>query len=174
MNWGVKFNALSKLPKIEMPVQKGPNCVGDELARFKRGELHSGKGGKIVTDSKQAKAISLSVCGQSKYSEKLQSLGFSADVADEVVAMFAEIDWEKQFQTGKGPGPEKEDNYHTGTPKTVSLGQGMIAKTGVKGNLGKQKVNTESEMLSGVALPKGPANPQGGSSKDVQGLRQLG
>jgi len=40
--------------------------------------------------------------------------------------------------------------------------------------LGKQKVNTESEMLSGVALPKGPGNPQGGSSKDVQSLRQLG
>jgi hypothetical protein len=88
--------------------------------------------------------------------------------------LFGETDWQNQFETGKGPGPEKESNYHTGTPKTVSLGQGMIAKTGVKGNLGKQKVNTESEMLSGVALPKGPGNPQGGSSKDVQGLRQLG
>ncbi len=87
--------------------------------------------------------------------------------------LFGEIDWQKQFETGMGPGPEKEDNYHTGTPKTVSLGQGMISKTGVKGDLGKQKVNTESEMLSGPALEKGPGNPQGGSSKEVFGLRAL-
>jgi hypothetical protein len=88
--------------------------------------------------------------------------------------LFGEIDWEKQFKTGKGPGPEKEGNYETGTPKSVSLGQGRISRTGVKGDNGKQKVNTESEMLSGVALPKGPANPQGGSSKEVFGLRALG
>lgn len=88
--------------------------------------------------------------------------------------LFGEIDWQKQFKTGQGPGPEKEGNYDTGTPKSVSLGQGMLAKTGVKGKLGKQKVNTESEMLSGVALPKGPANPMSGSSKDVQGMRMLG
>ena len=43
-----------------MPVRKGPNCVGDELRRFKKGELHSGKSGKVVTDPKQAKAIALS------------------------------------------------------------------------------------------------------------------
>ena len=88
--------------------------------------------------------------------------------------LFGEIDWGKQFKTGKGPGPEKEGNYNTGTPKSVSLGQGRISKTGVKGDNGKQKVNTEAEMLSGVALPKGPANPQGGSSKEVFGLRMLG
>jgi len=89
--------------------------------------------------------------------------------------LFGEIDWQKQFKTGKGPGPEKEGNYDTGTPKTpASLGQGMIAKTGVKGDNGKRKVNTESEMLSGVALPKGPANPMAGSSKEVFGLRALG
>jgi hypothetical protein len=29
-------------------------------------------------------------------------------------------------------------------------------------------------MLSGPALPKGPGNPQGGSSKEVFGLRMLG
>ena len=88
--------------------------------------------------------------------------------------LFGEIDWQKQFETGMGPGPEKKDNYDTGTPKSVSLGQGRISKTGVKGDNGKRKVNTEAEMLSGVALPKGPANPMAGSSKDVQGLRQLG
>jgi hypothetical protein len=73
-----------------MPVHKGKDCVGEEMSRFKKGELHSGKGGKVVTDLRQAKAISLSACGQSKYSEVLQSMGFPADVADEVTAMFAE------------------------------------------------------------------------------------
>lgn len=100
--------------------------------------------------------------------------GFSTQSLQNVQEML-EIDWQKQFKTGKGPGPEKEGNYDTGVPKTpASLGQGMISKTGVKGNLGKQKVNTESEMLSGPALEKGPGNPMGGSSKDVQGMRKLG
>jgi len=88
--------------------------------------------------------------------------------------LFGEVDWQKQFETGMGPGPEKKGNYDTGTPKSVSLGQGRISKTGVKGDNGKQKVNTEAEMLSGVALPKGPANPMAGSSKEVFGLRALG
>ena len=88
--------------------------------------------------------------------------------------LFGEIDWQNQFETGMGPGPENKDNYDTGTPKSVSLGQGRISKTGVKGDNGKRKVNTESEMLSGVALPKGPANPMAGSSKEVFGLRALG
>ena len=73
-----------------MPVHKGKDCVGEEMSRFKKGELHSGKGGKVVTDPRQAQAIALSACGQSKYSEVLQSMGFPADVADEVTAMFAE------------------------------------------------------------------------------------
>ena len=102
--------------------------------------------------------------------------GFSTQSLQDVQEMlYAEIDWQKQFETGKGPGPEKPGNYDTGIPKTpASLGQGRISKTGVKGDNGKRKVNTESEMLSGVALPKGPANPQGGSSKEVQGMRMLG
>jgi hypothetical protein len=174
-----------------MPVQKGPDCVGDELRRFKKGELHSGKSGKVVTDQKQAKAIALSACGQSKYSEVLQSMGFPASVADEVTAIFAESlvkaskhssssasfeepDWQRNFETGKGPGPEKKENYKTGKKEGVSPTKAEIGKTGAKGDQGKQKVNTESEMLSGVALPKGPGNPQGGSSKEVFGLRMLG
>ena len=56
----------------------------------------------------------------------------------------------------------------------MSLGQGRISKTGVKGDNGKRKVNTESEMLSGPALEKGPGNPMAGSSKEVFGLRMLG
>jgi hypothetical protein len=141
---------------------------------FSKGQLHSGKSGKVVTDPKQAKAIALSACGESKYSEVLQSMGFPADVSEEVVAMFAEVDWAKQFRTGIGPGPQKSDNYKTGKKEGVSPTKAEIGKVGPKGDMGKQKVNTESEMLSGPALPKGPGNPQGGSSKEVYGLRALG
>lgn len=141
---------------------------------FSKGQLHSGKGGKVVTNPKQAKAIALSACGESKYSEVLQSMGFPASVSDEVTAMFAEIDWQKNFETGKGPGPENPGNYHTGIVYKPGRGQLPISKTGVKGDLGKRKVNNDAEMLSPVAYPKGPGNPQGGSSKDVQGMRQLG
>ena len=157
-----------------MPVQKGPGCVGREMELFHKGQLHSGKSGKVVTNPKQAKAIALSACGESKYSEVLQSMGFPADVSEEVVAMFAEVDWAKQFRTGKGPGPEKEDNYKTGKVEGVSPTKAQIGKVGPKGDMGRQKVNTESEMLSPVAYPKGPGNPQGGSSKEVFGLRMLG
>jgi hypothetical protein len=34
--------------------------VGDALHEFKRGDLHSGKGGPVVTSKKQAIAIGLS------------------------------------------------------------------------------------------------------------------
>jgi hypothetical protein len=34
--------------------------VGDAMHEFKRGDLHSGKGGPVVTDRKQAIAIGLS------------------------------------------------------------------------------------------------------------------
>jgi hypothetical protein len=73
-----------------MPVSKGPDCVGEEMSRFKSGDIHSGKGGKVVTDSKQAKAIALSACGDSKYAEMLQSMGYTEETAKEVAAMFAE------------------------------------------------------------------------------------
>jgi hypothetical protein len=139
---------------------------------FSKGQLHSGKSGKVVTNPKQAKAIALSACGESKYSEVLQSMGFPADVSEEVVTMFAEIDWAKNFQTGKGPGPQEDDNYHTGMTTKKGRGQLRIGKG--PGDMGKLKVNSDSEMLSPVAYPKGPANPQGGSSKEVFGMRALG
>jgi hypothetical protein len=157
-----------------MPVQKGPGCVGREMELFHKGQLHSGKSGKVVTDPKQAKAIALSACGESKYSEVLQSMGFPADVSEEVVAMFGEIDWGKQFKTGKRPAPENPENLHTGEVYARSPASARISKTGVKGDDGKLKVNSDSEMLSPVAYPKGPANPQGGSSKEVYGMRALG
>jgi hypothetical protein len=40
--------------------------VGKVMREFKKGELHSGKGGKIVKNPKQAIAISLSVSGLGK------------------------------------------------------------------------------------------------------------
>lgn len=155
-----------------MPVRKGPDCVGDELRRFKAGKLHSGENGPVVTDKKQALAVALSACGKSKYSERLQSLGYSEEVANEVERLFAEVDWQKQFETGQN-GPEKEENYKTGQKYSKGF-LARLAKTGVKGDGGKLKVNDDSSMISGPALPKGPANPQGGSSKDVTGMRQLG
>ena len=171
-----------------MPVHKGPDCVGEELGRFKSGDMHSGKGGKVVTDSKQAKAIALSACGQSKYAEKLQSMGYSEEVSEQVASMFAESfltnskkssstpsfeepDWKRQFKDGKGPGPENPENYHTGMSKKKGRGQ---LKIGIGPGDGWKQKDTESEMLSGPALPKGPGNPQGGSSKEVFGMRALG
>ena len=73
-----------------MPVHKGPDCVGEEMRRFKKGEMHSGKSGKVVTDRKQAQAIALSACGQSKYAETLMSIGYPEEVAAEVAEIFAE------------------------------------------------------------------------------------
>jgi len=153
-----------------MPVVKGEGCVASEMKRFGRGELHSGKGGKVVTDPKQARAIALSACGESKYSEQLQSMGFPASVADEVVELFAEMDWAKQFRTGKGPGPEEKNNYDTGISHPKGPAQWEAGKG--KGNMGKMK--EESGMIAGPALPKGPGNPQGGSSKSVNGMQMLG
>jgi hypothetical protein len=101
--------------------------------------------------------------------------GFSTEALASVEQLlYGEIDWKNQFKTGKGPGPQNPENYHTGLSKKKGRGQLLISKTGVKGDLGNLKVNSDSEMLSGPALEKGPGNPMSGSSKDVQGMRQLG
>jgi hypothetical protein len=159
------------------------------MRRFAKGELHSGKGGKIVTSAKQARAIAMSACGESEYAEILQSMGYSEEIANQVVSMFAEsmvkaskksstspsfeeMDWQKEFETGKAPAKENPENYHTGVTTKKGRGQLRIGKG--PGDMGKLKVNSDSEMLSPVAYPKGPGNPQGGSSKEVQGMRMLG
>jgi hypothetical protein len=149
-----------------MPVKKGKNCVGDEMSRWKAGNLHSGENGPVVKSRKQALAIAISEC---KHSERLQSLGFSEEVADRVAEMLdfsnSNLDWTKQFEDGVGPG--KNTHPDVG-PADRKHPKELVPKGG---NLPKQE---EPEMLSGPALPKGPGNSQGGSSKDVQGLRMLG
>jgi hypothetical protein len=77
------------------------------MHRFKAGKLHSGTGkkdskGAKVKDRKQAIAIALSACGKSKYAEKLMAIGYSETTANQVTELlFAELDWEDQFETGK-------------------------------------------------------------------------
>jgi hypothetical protein len=100
----------------------------------------------------------------------LSSLGFSEEAASFVVETFAEMDWAKQFRTGIGPGPEEKDNYDTGISHAKGPAQWKVGKG--KGNMGKMK--EESGMIAGPALPKGPGNPQAGSSKEVFGMRALG
>jgi hypothetical protein len=153
-----------------MPVQKGPNCIGEELRRFKQGQLHSGKSGKVVTNPAQAKAIALSACGQSKYAEMLQSMGYTEETANAITSIFAEIDWQKQFETGKGPGPRVAGNYE----KDKSFGKPAPSIVPSKAQRKNNPKQDEPEMLSGPALEKGPGNPMGGSSKEVFGLRMLG
>jgi hypothetical protein len=171
-----------------MPVKRGPDCVGDEMKRFRSGQLHSGKGGKVVTDSKQAKAIALSACGESRYAEVLSSLGFSEETASLVVEMFAEsflkkakssvssssfeeMDWQRQFETGKSPAKGNPENYHTGVTTKKGRGQLKIGKG--PGDGWKQKDN-ESEMLSPVSYPKQKANWDQPPSRQLNGLQMLG
>lgn len=175
---------MSDLPK-DHPASAHDDKVGEEMHYFKRGQLHSGRGkngkpGKIVKDRKQAIAISLSMAGKSKtadHAERLMSMGYSEETAVKVVGMleYAGVDWKKQHQTGKA-GPQNPDNYKPVAKETQGLADMDIDNRPGKqpGDQGKLRVNTESLSISGPALPKGPGNTQGGSSKDVQGMRMLG
>ena len=136
--------------------------------------LHSGRGkggkeGKVVKSQKQAIAIGISMekAGKSGYAERLESMGYSESVAAEVASMldFSGFNWEKQFDTGKGPGKSKQeesgpsDRHHPGE---------LVQEKDTRTKRG------QSEMLSPASYPKGPGNPQSGSSKEVSGMRMLG
>jgi len=98
---------------------------------------------------------------------------FSEESLAKVSQLFSEIDWAKNFETGKGPGPQKKENYTTGLKKAKGPGSWKVGEANNIGDMGKKKLQG-SEMLSGVALPKGPANPAPVTSKEVFGLRALG
>jgi len=87
-----------------MPIPKGPNCFGDVMGEFKRGELHSGKDGPKVKSKNQAKAIASSMCNNSEDAEpehgcgcshtekekmdkkkKMMALGYSEEAVDAVL-----------------------------------------------------------------------------------------
>ena len=48
---------------IQMKMTKAQKKVGKVMGEFKEGTLHSGKGGKVVTNPKQGIAIALSEAG---------------------------------------------------------------------------------------------------------------
>jgi len=83
---------------------------------------------------------------------------------------FAEIDWQKQFETGMGPGPRVAGNYE----KDKTFGKPAPSIVPSKAQRKNNPKQDEPEMLSGPALEKGPGNPMGGSSKEVCGVRMLG
>ena len=184
---------MAKLPEGHS-ISAHKDVVGQTMHRWKHRDpkaLHSGVGkkgkeGKVVTDPKQAIAIALSIAGKSKggkkgktadHAERLMSMGYSEEVANQVTEMlYGELDWAKNFETGQGISENKQ-NYKTDPwfERNTDAVSDIESKRGKQpGDMGKLKVNSESEMLSGPALPKGPGNPQGGSSKEVFGLRMLG
>jgi hypothetical protein len=100
--------------------------------------------------------------------------GFTSEALASVEQLlYGEINWAKQFQDGKGPGPQNPENYHTGISKKKGPGQLLISKTGVKGDLGKPKQD-EPEMLAPVSYPKQRADWGNPPSKQLNGMQMLG
>ena len=101
--------------------------------------------------------------------------GFSSEALASVEQLlYGEVNWAKQFEDGKGPGPRNPGNYRTGMNNKKGRGQLLISKTGVKGDLGKQKVNNDAEMLSPASYPKQRADWGNPPSKQLNGMQMLG
>jgi hypothetical protein len=126
-----------------MPVSKGPDCVGDEMALFHKGQLHSGKSKKPVKSEKQAKAIALSVCGKSKYAEMIESLGFS----EEAAAAYAEV---YDYISAK----DAENDAAEGPLGDIDSTPGKQ-----KGDSGRRKQAPQGEVSSFPTLPNQTDNP---------------
>jgi hypothetical protein len=80
------------------PASAHKDKVGEEMHAFKHGQLRSGTGkkgkkGPIVKSRAQALAIALSVAGKSKkkgtsdHAERLMSMGYSEETANQVAEM---------------------------------------------------------------------------------------
>jgi hypothetical protein len=59
-------NMMKKVRSWKMKITKSQKKVGKVMGEFKEGTLHSGKGGKVVKNPKQAVAIALSEAGKAK------------------------------------------------------------------------------------------------------------
>lgn len=159
-----------------MPVNpESKNCIRDEMRRFKAGKLHSGAGkgnskGPVVKNPKQALAISLSACGKSKFSESLESLGFSQESVEKVSSLLEDSGWDKQFESGStgSKTPKKGKLVKANGLSTMDVDSRPGKQ---KGDQGKLKENN-SMALPPVATPS--RNPQSGPrSLKLKGLRSF-
>jgi hypothetical protein len=63
-----------KVRSWKMKITKSQKKVGKVMGEFKEGTLHSGKGGKVVKNPKQAVAIALSEADMSKPKKKMKKM----------------------------------------------------------------------------------------------------
>ena len=151
-----------------MPIKKGKDCFGDVIGEYKRGQLHSGKGGPKVKSDKQAKAIAQSMC----YNEscggacgcekcpraqgrkaKFVELGFSEDAAHEWV--FGQMAAPLGYPTPTF-GPEVEEAIKNGKSKRKDKAVTNFGETDVEANMAMLRIDTMRARLDDMAMKLGP------------------